>query len=188
MQHSAWPILLRKIPVEKHDKLSLVTTSGVEITVQAILRIEREFLALKGRLSGSQQAGRVFFVPYAHIDYIGSQFEIKDADFEAFFGKGDPTAINVISQKAALAAKQAVKEEKPAEEAAAAVAAPAPEPVVAVSPSVVGLKNPLLDRIRARTNGEAASQPKPGSVQGTTLLPKPGGSNQGDSLRPTPGG
>src|SRR6516165_10370450 len=87
MQCNAWGHLLRQIPTEKYQTLSLVTTGGTEIALQGILRIEREFVAIKGRLSGSQAAGRVYFIPYTHIDYLGTQVEVKDAEFEATFGQ-----------------------------------------------------------------------------------------------------
>jgi hypothetical protein len=63
----------------------LVTMSGTEIAIQGLLRIEQEFVVLKGRLSGSQEAGRLFFVPYEQIDYFGTQKPIKDSDFSEVF-------------------------------------------------------------------------------------------------------
>src|SRR3954453_2418727 len=86
MQNSAWVALLRHIPAEQHNQFSLVTVSGTEITVQSLLRIEQEFVAMKGRLAGSQDAGRVFFIPYANIDYFGTSKPIKDSDFNDLFG------------------------------------------------------------------------------------------------------
>jgi hypothetical protein len=86
MQSSAWFALLRHIPAEQHDQYMLVTVSGTEIAIQGLLLIEQEFVALKGRLSGSQEAGRVFFIPYAQIDYFGTQKPIKDTEFAEVFG------------------------------------------------------------------------------------------------------
>lgn len=86
MQNSVWVALFRHIPAEQHNQFMLVTVSGTEIAVQSLLRIEQEFVILKGRLSGSQDAGRVFFVPYAQIDYFGTSQPVKDADFNETFG------------------------------------------------------------------------------------------------------
>jgi hypothetical protein len=86
MQSSAWASLLRHIPAEQHDQYMLVTVSGTEIAIQGLLRIEEECVALKGRLAGSQEAGRVFFVPYAQIDYFGTQKPVKDSEFNDLFG------------------------------------------------------------------------------------------------------
>ena len=78
MQSSVWATLLRQIPTECHDQLMLTTFGGTEIAIQGILRIDHEFLAIKGRLAGSQDAGRVFFLPYCQIDYLGFQRALKE--------------------------------------------------------------------------------------------------------------
>ena len=86
MQSSVWALLLRQIPAEQHRNLMLVTTGGTEIAIQGILRIDHQFLAIKGRLAGSQDAGRVFFIPYTHIDYLGFQQPVKESEFHEMFG------------------------------------------------------------------------------------------------------
>jgi len=88
MQNSHWMTLLRRIPVEEHAKLSLVTASGTEITINTILMYEGDFLGFKGRLSGSQDTGRLFFIPYAHIDYIGFTRAVTEEEFRTYFGEG----------------------------------------------------------------------------------------------------
>ena len=85
MHNSAWVKLLRHIPAEQQSKLMLVTTGGIEITIQSLLRIDAECLALRGRLAGSTDAGRVFFVPYSHIDYFGFQQPLKESEFHELF-------------------------------------------------------------------------------------------------------
>jgi hypothetical protein len=85
MQSSVWAALLRHIPAEAHNQLMLVTGSGTEIAIQGILRIDHQFVALKGRLAGSQDAGRVFFIPYNQIDYLGFQQAVKDSEFREMF-------------------------------------------------------------------------------------------------------
>lgn len=85
MQNHAWAALLRHIPPEQQSQYMLVTRGGTEIAVQSLLRLEDEFAVVKGRLAGSQDAGRVFFVPYENIDYFGTQQPVKDADFNEVF-------------------------------------------------------------------------------------------------------
>jgi hypothetical protein len=85
MQNSAWISILRQIPAEQLNNLMLVTSAGTEIAIQTLLRIDAEFVAVKGRLAGSQDAGRVFFIPYANIDYFGFQSAIKEAEFQEMF-------------------------------------------------------------------------------------------------------
>ena len=85
MRSIAWAALLRHIPPTLHDNLTLVARSGVEITIQAILRIDTEFVAFRGRVAGSTDAGRVYFIPYAHIDYLGFTREVKEAEYRETF-------------------------------------------------------------------------------------------------------
>jgi hypothetical protein len=139
MHSSAWVALFRHIPEEHQSTLMVVTASGVEIAIQSILRIEREFAAFKGRLAGSQDAGRVFFIPYAHIDYFGFQQEIKDVQFHERFD--DLVIPDVEPQPAApLAPSEALPE-------------PEPEPELAPPPMVCPpIKSAVLERFRARSS------------------------------------
>lgn len=86
MRSSSWVALLQHIPPDKQDGLMLVTKSGQEININNILRVDQEFVAFRGRLSASQDAGRLFFVPFYNIDYFGYQKPIKDTDFQDTFG------------------------------------------------------------------------------------------------------
>jgi hypothetical protein len=85
MQHIAWERLLRQIPAKEQDGMKLMTNTRTEIAIQSILRMDEDFLIVKGRLAGSQDAGRVFFVPYAHIDHLGFYREVKDSEFDEMF-------------------------------------------------------------------------------------------------------
>jgi hypothetical protein len=85
MQSIAWVALFRHIPIEQQARFMLVTASGTEIAIQSFLLIEQEFAAIKGRLAGTQDTGRVFFVPYEQIDYFGFQQPIKESEFTEMF-------------------------------------------------------------------------------------------------------
>ena len=85
MQSTAWIAFLRHIPASLMDALSIKTIGGTEIAVQAILRVDHEVVAVKGRISGSQDTGRIFFLPFGQIDYVGYLKELKEADFHAAF-------------------------------------------------------------------------------------------------------
>jgi hypothetical protein len=163
MQSHVWAALAQQIPVAVVDKFSIVTLSGAEIALQAILRIERDFLIVKGRLSGSQEAGRVFFVPYAQIDYLGSLQPFKETEYEELFG-------GMIFPDAAP-----VPEGKPA----SVEMAPSPSSLNLPSPAAAGaapgsygalptpgsgprqaIKSAVLERFRAR-NGNSSGPPSP---------------------------
>jgi hypothetical protein len=86
MQNAAWEALLRHIPADQQNGYMVVTTSGVEIAVQDFLRIESELLVFRGRLSGSQDQGLLFFMPYARIEYVGTMKAVKDTEVAETFG------------------------------------------------------------------------------------------------------
>jgi hypothetical protein len=171
MQSPAWVTLLRHIPPKVHEGLMLVTCSGTEIAIQSLLRIDREFVAVKGRVAGSQAAGRVFFVAYDQIDYFGFQQEIKEEQFEEWF------AGLVMPELATAPVQQGGDRQAAAAAAAAAVAAavaaasgaplpvapqPAPRPAPAAveaavppppgSKTVPTLKSAVLERFRSRNS------------------------------------
>jgi hypothetical protein len=86
MHGSVWVALMRQIPPEQQNQYMLMTRSGVEIAIQSLLRVEPHLVILKGRLAGSQEAGRIFFLPYHNIDFVGSAQPMTDSDFNETFG------------------------------------------------------------------------------------------------------
>jgi hypothetical protein len=108
MRGNSWATLLQFIPPELHDNLMVVTKAGIEITVGNILRVDHEFLAFKGRLAGSQDAGRLFMVPYANIEYLGWMKQVKDSEFHETFDNlvmPEPTAAAPVAPSAAAGAE-----------------------------------------------------------------------------------
>src|SRR5262249_37397212 len=94
MQSTPWITLLKKIPAEQYNQLMLVTTSGIEIAIQVILVLDGECLVFKGRLSGSQDAGRLFYVPFDRIDYVGFNRVVTEDEFKRWYGDTPTTAAN----------------------------------------------------------------------------------------------
>jgi len=137
MHNAAWVKLLQHIPLSEQAKLMLVTASGTEISIQCLLRIDPECLAFKGRLAGSQDAGRVFFIPYVNIDYFGFQQPLKESEFHELFS----------NLEIPVAGSPAVPPATPAE----------PEPTAANEVPAPSLRNPLaikssvLEKFRARS-------------------------------------
>ena len=85
MQNIAWVTLFRHIPPTFQNGLTVKTRNGTEIAIQIVLRTDHEFVAIKGRLAGTQDVGRLFLIPYAQIDHLGHQKEIKESDFSTMF-------------------------------------------------------------------------------------------------------
>jgi hypothetical protein len=157
MHNAAWVKLFRHIPAEEQAKLMLVTSSATEIAIQCFLRIDPESIALKGRLAGSQDAGRVFFIPYSKIDYVGYQQPLKESDFHEMFGNLDLPG-NAAAVEPAAAEPADAPETEPAKEPATPAGMP---PSSARNP--LAIKSTVLEKFRARS----LSNP------GTTVRPVP---------------
>jgi hypothetical protein len=169
MQSASWVALVQRIPAAQHDNLILLTSNGLEIAIQAIIRAEEDYLVLRGRMAGTDN-GRILFLPYDHITYLGFQRNIKEGDVRAMFGQPKP--------EPAPAPKDAAPEPAPsppdgAPEPAPAASAPPPEspppaaeapaPPVRKSGPRIPLpgKNAMLERLRARAQANARP-PQPG--------------------------
>src|SRR5438874_1775642 len=98
MQSSHWIALLKKLPVEAHNQIAVVTLGGAEVIVQSIQLFEGECLVFKGRLAASQETGRLYFVPYDQIDYIGFLRSVGEDEVRAWFG--DSGTVNATEKPA----------------------------------------------------------------------------------------
>jgi hypothetical protein len=166
MHSSVWVTLLRHVPAEQHNQLVVVTTTGTEIALQTILRIENEFVIIRGRLAGSQEAGRVFFLPFERIEYLAFQLALKESEFNDLFG-------TLVIPEMASAPPPAA----PTSQAAGAVGDPTPG---AIAPSAAGdgvpppatasdlrgsIKSAVLERFRSRFSTIHAPPRQPGPGQ-----------------------
>jgi hypothetical protein len=85
MHNSAWMALWRRLPPDQYDNLVVLTVGGTEILIQTVLRIEADFVAVRGRLAASSETGRVYFLPYSQIDCAGFQKPLREEEFTTLF-------------------------------------------------------------------------------------------------------
>ena len=161
MRGCVWVALLRCVPPEKHNILMLVTKCGIEIAIQNILRLDDELLAIRGRLAGSQDAGRLYFVPLDSIEYCGFNCAIKEEDYTALFGNLQlpPLAPPPAAVVPAAAAAPPPQDAPPPE----AVAEPAPESPPTTPLRTPAIKSEVLERFRARTTANSPNGAGPRS-------------------------
>lgn len=114
--NQAWITMFRKIPATMHDGLTVGLRSGVEVAIQTILRLEPDFIILRGRLTGTQEGGKILLLPYAEMTVLSIVQPLKDPEVEAIFGKADAPA--VIDKPAASADAPALPAAAPTEEPA----------------------------------------------------------------------
>ena len=142
-ENQAWITLFRRIPAELHDVLALGMTTGAEIVIQKIIKLEPDFMTIRGRLAGTQDTGRVIMVPYNKLTFVAVQRDLKDAEIESIFGKAGPVADLAAAPKA---------EPKPeaAEPAEPATTKEAAAPVNGPKKPAPLSKSALLARLRDR--------------------------------------
>ena len=124
--NQAWITLFWRIPADLHDTLALGLATGAEIVVQRIVKLEPDFMIIRGRLAGTQDTGRVVMVPYPQLTFVAIQRDLKDSEVEAIFGKGAPPPLASLPPTAdgADAEQEAVMEEVAPNEPTAAAKKP----------------------------------------------------------------
>ncbi len=87
MQEAAWNGLFRRIPNDQHNCLILMTTTGAEVNLQRLIRIDTDFLVALGRPSGSTDEAKVVIIPFSQITYLAFTKKLNDEQIENFLGK-----------------------------------------------------------------------------------------------------
>ena len=86
MQGPSWIALFQRIPAKLHDNLALTLVTGAEILLQSILRLESDFGIMRGRMSGSTDAGRVLIIPYDQIVNLAFTKRMLEPEVQEVFG------------------------------------------------------------------------------------------------------
>ncbi len=157
MLGNAWMGLFSRIPLMQQDGLGIVTASGLEINLQSVMRMEEEYVVVRGRIMGSTDANRTFFVPYDQINTLIFQRVLKEEEIQAWYSdKPLPKPVE--------APKPAQGETPPTETPAAEAESPTPmiqpmaTPTSSTPMSTPG-KTAILERLRKRTTDNAAGRP-----------------------------
>jgi hypothetical protein len=168
MQGTAWIGLLRQIPASLQDCLIVMTTTGAEIVLQKLMRLERDFLVALGRLSGSTDQPKVLVLPYDQMTYLSFSKKLTDEELQEAIGKPGAAVANAVPNEMAETVVEETadlpQEPAPAAGAQRATPQPATPPPAAASGSkghkvVPPSKTILLARLRERLANEIARQP-----------------------------
>ena len=135
MQNQEWIEMFRVLPSEMHNQIVLVLQNGSEVSIDTFFRFEPSFLVARGRVAGTLDEARAFFVPYQQMLYYRIERIMRLEEMEKIFdGRTQfPPVAEVAEAPAALPV----------------VGTPGP-----VAPGVPPLdpgatRNALLERIRA---------------------------------------
>jgi hypothetical protein len=165
MQYGVWLNLFRRLPPEQHNNFMVVTTTGTEIAIQNILRIEEEWIIVRGRIAGSSDAGRVFYIPYGQIDFAGFQKALKEEEYDAIMGKGTSGAFVSLNKPAATTLPDALETPPPSAPSGltqlGGTVAPDGRPRMGVNRPPIPLKSELLERLRSRSHQAVSNRPDP---------------------------
>jgi hypothetical protein len=163
MQNTEWIELFGLFPASQHDKLMIQMTNGIEIAITSLLRLEGPYAVVRGRVAGTSDAGRVFFVPFDRISYLCFQKEVREAAVLALFGESPPAApVGQEPAETAAAPDPAESQPAPAEATPPVEPAPAvaPEKPAAPPPAELGVdRQQLLERIRSRSANSSRRGP-----------------------------
>jgi hypothetical protein len=90
MQNTDWIELFHLIPPDQQNLLVLTTVSGMDLNIEMILRTEPSVLVFRGRVQGSTDDGRVFFLPYRQIDFLQINRFVRENEIAEMFSKAAP--------------------------------------------------------------------------------------------------
>ncbi|HZZ77022.1 MAG TPA: hypothetical protein VFE62_00805 [Gemmataceae bacterium] len=150
--NEVWISMFRRIPASLIDGLSLTLRSGVEIVIQNLLKLEPDFMILRGRMTGTQEGGKILLIPYQEMTVILLGKSLKDPEVEAVFGKGAPPALAdmpPVSTETPAPAEEPAKDATVNDGQATVNPAKTPEPVS---------KKELLAKLRDRLKDAPASK------------------------------
>ena len=143
-----WIGILRQIPADMQNCTALGLTSGSEIVIQRIFKMEREFMIIRGRVAGTQDPGRIVLIPYDQLSFVAVQTELKDAEVESLFSKGAPPARETAPAPVPVAAPAPAPQPAPAAVPATNLPPAAAHPKKADGVSKTVLLAKLRDRLK----------------------------------------
>lgn len=79
--------VLERIPAPDLPKTVVVLRYGMGITLDAVCRQDTDYLVVRGREAGTNDEGRVFFVPYCEVLYIKLDRVMKLTDVKRMYGE-----------------------------------------------------------------------------------------------------
>lgn len=136
MLNEEWIEMFRVLPLEIHNQIVVVLQNGSELSIDTFFRFEPKFLVARGRVAGTTDENRAFFVPYNQMLYYRIERIMKLDELEEIF----------LNRTEAVPETESVS-------AVAAVAAVTNGVAPAVDPTAT--RNALLERIRAARAGQA---------------------------------
>ena len=163
MRGKDWSYLLRKIPAEFHEEINIATITGVELVIKSIIRLDDDYLVIKGRPAGSNDSGLLLIVPFEQINFLSFRRPLSDEEVDFLFGSEDregfakmPSRMNKVSKPKP---KHEPEEDSHVHNGTSAQHSEEEEEEAATGPSNAS-KSMLLARIRERLATDSSNNSK----------------------------
>jgi hypothetical protein len=143
-----WIDVLNRIPANLHDSLALGLVTGGEVVVQQVIRMENDFVVVRGRMAGSTAEGRVLIVPYSHMTLLAFNKPMPEPEAQELFNNtlAPATRTSRATKVESKVAEPAIIEETPLAEPVVLPEKPASKS----GPKPPQSKSILLARLRER--------------------------------------
>lgn len=162
MIDAVWLQILHRIPADYYDCLSIVTVTGAELVVQQVFKLERDFMVVRARTSGTGDLGRTILIPFAQIDFVAFNRKMTEDEVMKIFAEPMPELAlpqQVAYQQFAFAPPTT----------GVAPLAPTPPPT-RPAPTPAAESSPPTDGPATTVAAEPAAAPRPGQISKTILL------------------
>jgi hypothetical protein len=154
MTTQEWQNLFKMLPEHEHHQLVLTTTTNTDLTVERVFKIEPTYICFRGRMSGTIDTGRLFFVPYSQLTFFRIERIVKETEVRAIYNEEITEEMRQRDNQQLMTSAELAAKEAAAKEAAQLSAANAPTTPAPSAPAPAG-NAALLEKIRA---AKAASQ------------------------------
>jgi hypothetical protein len=160
MIDAVWLQVLQRIPADYYDSLAVITVTGAELVVQQIFKVERDFMIVRARTSGTGDLGRTVILAFSQIDFLAFNKKMGEEEVLQMFGEPMPE----IALPQPMMPAYAI-----APRTAPVAPAPAPFAFVPPKPPVpAAAKEP--EEPAETAAAETAPAQKPGQISKTVLL------------------
>jgi hypothetical protein len=145
MRNEEWIAFLRRVPVEKHNILAVMTKGGRELNIANIFRLDPAYMVCRARSAGSTDEATVMVIPYDQIDMMGFREQMKEEQVNEMLG---PVVETSTAAPPAVSPPRA-----PTPQPAPASVPPAVPDGTVTMPAMPG-KAALLERLRRARAGQ----------------------------------
>ena len=110
-----WSGVFNSFRLEDHKFLVVSTANGLEVAVQEISRVEEALVIIRGRISGTADAGRLFILPYTQLSSVYVNRIVRTEEVDLFSPSVAPARKLEVARQVADLERRARDEARSAE-------------------------------------------------------------------------